>query len=140
MDPNTHGQPLGMASNKMSLITIFGRKPIKQKFHYYSNTQKFILFHVYSSYANGMGFNDHFTNDSSNPWKDIRNMDYKENKYRAPALTPTADGYETHAGEDVPILANGPWAHLFTGQWFLIYFTKLPFFINSFDIKITRFD
>ncbi len=27
----------------------------------------------------------------------------------------TKDGYETHAGEDVPVLARGPWAHLFSG-------------------------
>ena len=67
------------------------------------------------SYANGIGFWDHFTNDSSKPWRDIREMDFNDKDYRAPAMLPPADAYETHSGEDVPILANGPWAHLFTG-------------------------
>ena len=49
------------------------------------------------------------------PWTDIRNVDFNDNNYRAPALHPVADEYETHGGEDVPILANGPFAHLFTG-------------------------
>ena len=67
------------------------------------------------SYANGLGFWEHYTNDSSRPWKDIRDLDYEDNNYRAPAMLPAADEYETHGGEDVPILANGPWSHLFTG-------------------------
>ena len=44
-------------------------------------------------------------------------MDFKHNKYKAPAMTYISGDYETHAGEDVPILANGPWAHLFTGTY-----------------------
>lgn len=67
------------------------------------------------SYANGISFYDHFTNTSDRPWKDIRDMDVNNDQYRPPAMIPVADKYETHGGEDVPILANGPWAHLFTG-------------------------
>ena len=67
------------------------------------------------SYANGLGFYDHFTNGSSGPWKDIRKMDFTNDQYRSPAMMPTFDEYETHGGEDVPLLANGPWAHLFVG-------------------------
>ena len=50
-----------------------------------------------------------------NLWKDIRDMDFTNNNYKAPAMMYTSEGDETHSGEDVPILANGPWAHLFTG-------------------------
>ena len=70
------------------------------------------------SYANGPGFKNHYTNISETPWKDIRDMDFKHNKYKAPAMMYVSGDYETHAGEDVPILANGPWAHLFTGDHF----------------------
>jgi alkaline phosphatase len=67
------------------------------------------------SYANGRGFYDHFNNNTTSPWKDIRNMNWKEFEYRSPALIGVVD--ESHGGEDVPILAKGPWAHLFTGMY-----------------------
>ena len=67
------------------------------------------------SYANGLGFLDHFTNDALHPWRDIREMDFTDDQYRSPAMVNPADGYETHGGEDVPILAYGPWAHLMVG-------------------------
>ena len=65
------------------------------------------------TYANGAGFYDHFTNDTKSPWKDIRSMNWKEFDYKSPSLIGVKD--ESHGGEDVPILAKGPWAHLFTG-------------------------
>ena len=34
----------------------------------------------------------------------------------------SGDTYESHGGEDVPILANGPWAHLFVGVHEQSYF------------------
>lgn len=76
------------------------------------------------SYANGPGFYSHFTNHSERPWKDIRDMDFTDDQYMAPALLPTFDGYETHGGEDVPFLAIGPWAHLFTGVQEQSYFAQ----------------
>ena len=75
------------------------------------------------SYANGIGFWDHFTNDSSKPWRDIREMDFNDKDYRAPAMLPPADEYETHSGEDVPMLSNGPWSHLLTGVHEQTYIT-----------------
>ena len=39
-------------------------------------------------------------------------------------MVPVFDEYETHGGEDVPILANGPWAHLFVGVHEESYFCQ----------------
>ena len=80
------------------------------------------------SYANGLGFQDHFTNNSNNPWKDLKNMpesEWKDDQYRSPAMLPVADEYETHGGEDVPFLAKGPWAHLFVGVHEQSYFCNV---------------
>ena len=41
-------------------------------------------------------------------------MNWKEFDYKSPSLIGVKD--ESHGGEDVPILAKGPWAHLFTGM------------------------
>ena len=76
------------------------------------------------SYANGLGFRDHFTNNSTSPWKDIWDMDYNDDQYRSPAMLPTFDRKETHGGEDVPVLAQGPWAHLFVGVHEESYFCQ----------------
>ena len=46
-------------------------------------------------------------------------MNWKEFNYRSPALIGVDD--ESHGGEDVPILAKGPWSHLFTGICTLLY-------------------
>lgn len=51
------------------------------------------------SYANGLGFLDHYTNETGRPWKDIRNMDFENDQYRMPAMVKVADEYETHGGE-----------------------------------------
>ena len=80
------------------------------------------------SYANGLGFQYHFTNDTNNPWKDLKNMpetEWKGDQYRSPAMLPVADEYETHGGEDVPVLAKGPWAHLFVGVHEQSYFCNV---------------
>ena len=77
------------------------------------------------SYANGPGFYDHFTNETGRPWKNI--SDYNDPQYRAPAMAFTMNGdepYESHGGEDVPILASGPWAHLFVGVHEQSYFCQ----------------
>ena len=42
-------------------------------------------------------------------------MNWQEFDYKSPALIGVKD--ESHGGEDVPILAKGPWAHLFTGMY-----------------------
>ena len=39
-------------------------------------------------------------------------------------MLPTFDNYETHGGEDVPVLAQGPWAHLFVGVHEESYFCQ----------------
>ena len=63
------------------------------------------------TYANGLGFKDHFTNDSKKAWEG--KIDYNDNNYRAQAQFLRKK--ETHGGEDVSLYAFGPWAHLFTG-------------------------
>ena len=68
------------------------------------------------SYANGPGFKAHFTKNLTELWKNISAMNWKTDfKYLYPAMINSAKGKEHHAGEDVPILARGPYAHLFTG-------------------------
>ena len=45
-------------------------------------------------------------------------MNWKEFDYKSPSLIGVKD--ESHGGEDVPILAKGPWAHLFTGTYIIV--------------------
>ena len=49
-------------------------------------------------------------------------MQFHEFFYRYPAMINTSLVKELHAGEDVPILARGPYAHLFTGMYILFTF------------------
>ncbi|MBL8781629.1 MAG: alkaline phosphatase [Alphaproteobacteria bacterium] len=58
------------------------------------------------SYANGPGA-------AEGDREDLTNVDTTKPDYRQQALVPFNS--ETHGGEDVPILASGPWAHLFQG-------------------------
>jgi alkaline phosphatase len=58
------------------------------------------------SYANGPGAVD-------GAREDLTHVDTTARDYRQQALVPM--GSETHGGEDVPIYASGPWAHLFQG-------------------------
>ncbi len=60
------------------------------------------------SYANGPG-----AGKDGAPREDLTNVDTKAPDYHQQALVPA--GSETHGGEDVPIYASGPWAHLFQG-------------------------
>ncbi len=60
------------------------------------------------SYANGPG-----ANEKGEPRADLTNVDTTAPDYRQQALVPMRS--ETHGGEDVPIFASGPWAHLFQG-------------------------
>jgi alkaline phosphatase len=43
--------------------------------------------------------------------RDLSQVDTAAPEYLQQALVPLAE--ETHSGEDVPIYAGGPWAHLF---------------------------
>ncbi|WP_022696350.1 alkaline phosphatase [Euryhalocaulis caribicus] len=57
-------------------------------------------------YANGPG-----AVDGERP--DLSDVDVRDKDFRQQALVPS--GSETHTGDDVPIYAKGPWAHLLTG-------------------------
>ena len=59
-------------------------------------------------YANGPGA----AKDDA-PREDLTSVDTKAADYKQQALVPARA--ETHGGEDVPIYASGPWAHLFQG-------------------------
>ena len=50
-------------------------------------------------------------------------MNWKEFDYKSPSLIGVKD--ESHGGEDVPILAKGPWAHLFTGTYIMFSYVCL---------------
>lgn len=60
------------------------------------------------SYANGPG-----ANADGKPRADHSHAEAQASDYRQQALVPLNS--ETHGGEDVPIFAIGPWAHLFHG-------------------------
>ena len=51
-------------------------------------------------------------------------------------MLPVADDYETHGGEDVPVLARGPWAHLFTGVHEQNYFYHAITHAAGWDKKV----
>ena len=57
---------------------------------------------------------------------------------------PKKDRSETHGGEDVPILATGPWAHLFVGVHEQSYFSHAIEFAagwsNQTDLENLHFD
>ena len=61
------------------------------------------------SYANGMGYKDHVK--STGGRVDPRTLDSTKLNFKAPATVHLT--LETHGGEDVPIYARGPYAHLF---------------------------
>ena len=52
---------------------------------------------------------------------------------------PKKNRSETHGGEDVPILATGPWAHLFVGVHEQSYFSHAIEFAwsNQTDLELT---
>ena len=93
------------------------------------------------TYANGPGFLEHFNNDPKQPWKDIRNLKFQDLNYRSPAFISTNETYASHGGEDVPIIAKGPWAHLFTGKfkeikniyvcYFIFFYSFISYFYRS---------
>ena len=59
-------------------------------------------------YANGPG-----ADAEGKPRANLSNVDTTAHDHRQQALVPMRA--ETHGGEDVPIYASGPWAHLFQG-------------------------
>ncbi|CRK92138.1 CLUMA_CG005740, isoform A [Clunio marinus] len=65
------------------------------------------------NYANGPGHKEHAhpTGGRQNP----RGMRYMDPFFRQPATIQKEE--ETHAGEDVGVYANGPYAHLFSGVY-----------------------
>ena len=62
-------------------------------------------------YANGPSYKKHVEVGVGR--KDPLQMDTSAWNFQFPAMVDTDS--ETHGGEDVPIYASGPWAHLFTG-------------------------
>jgi alkaline phosphatase len=60
------------------------------------------------SYANGPG-----ANADGKPRDDLEDSDTRSVNFHQQSLVPLKA--ETHGGEDVPIYASGPWAHLFEG-------------------------
>lgn len=65
------------------------------------------------NYANGPSYHDHIEVGVGR--KDPTKMDTSKWDFGHPAMVDMDD--ETHGGEDVPIYASGPWAHLFTGTF-----------------------
>lgn len=60
------------------------------------------------SYANGLGYFDHVSDDITVPWKDFRTFDktqFDNPSFRHPAMMPPPEEAETHGGEDVGIYA-----------------------------------
>ncbi|XP_055682613.1 membrane-bound alkaline phosphatase-like [Lutzomyia longipalpis] len=65
------------------------------------------------SYANGPGYGKHVIPGEGRV--DPRSLDTSAWNFQFPATVPLDS--ETHGGEDVPVYASGPWAHLFTGTY-----------------------
>lgn len=64
------------------------------------------------SYANGIGFFDHFNGSGRvNPL----DMDFNDPFFMQPTTVPLYE--ETHGGDDVGVFAIGPQSHLFTGVY-----------------------
>ena len=61
------------------------------------------------SYANGPGSASHVVPEGGRV--DLNTLNRETLNFRSPATLPLAS--ESHAGEDVPIYAKGPFAHLF---------------------------
>ncbi|XP_063695533.1 alkaline phosphatase-like [Culicoides brevitarsis] len=64
------------------------------------------------AYANGMSYFDHFENGKR---KNPDDMPVHDPRFTYPSNVPYED--ETHGGEDVAVYANGPWSHLFVGNY-----------------------
>lgn len=64
------------------------------------------------SYANGLGFYDHF-NQTHGGRINAEELDRSANGFKFPTTLPV--DLESHGGEDVGVWAAGPWAHLFQG-------------------------
>jgi alkaline phosphatase len=69
------------------------------------------------SYASGPGHYDHVNSDGTR--KSPRGKSYLSPDFRQP--TTVADDDETHAGEDVGVFANGPYAHVINNDWLMNY-------------------
>lgn len=71
------------------------------------------LDHMILSYGNGLGYWDH-VNQTDGTRVDPSNMP-RPIKFRYPGTFP--NNLETHGGGDVAVFANGPWSHLFGGNY-----------------------
>ena len=87
------------------------------------------------NYANGMGFFDHFHNETSGTNRRYPgNMNYMDPLFKQPATVPLGQisyfsltvyyilnliklDYETHAGDDVGVYTSGPQSHIFSGVY-----------------------
>jgi len=65
------------------------------------------------SYSDGPGYATAFDGSGERP--DLTNVDTTDKDFLQPATVPNK--YESHAGEEVPIYAMGPQAHLFQGVY-----------------------
>ncbi|XP_062716037.1 membrane-bound alkaline phosphatase-like [Aedes albopictus] len=66
------------------------------------------------SYANGPGYYHTYKEDNRGERVDISGMNFKDFRTQYPATVPLDEA--THGGEDVPVYARGPMAHLFRGN------------------------
>ncbi|CAH1775647.1 unnamed protein product [Owenia fusiformis] len=70
------------------------------------------------TYGNGPGYQGVYNNTGADPEdittrEDLENVDTSDPNYRQQSSVPRSS--ETHSGEDVIVMANGPMAHLFYG-------------------------
>ena len=64
------------------------------------------------SYANGPGFSFHY-NSTTGSYNDLTSVDTNADEFQQ--MSTFYLDYETHGGEDVPLYATGPQAHLLSG-------------------------
>uniref|UniRef100_A0A7G3ABG4 Alkaline phosphatase n=1 Tax=Lutzomyia longipalpis TaxID=7200 RepID=A0A7G3ABG4_LUTLO len=65
------------------------------------------------SYANGPGYEMH--EEQTGGRRNLLRLNMHRQTFEFPSTIPLAE--ETHGGDDVPVYASGPWAHIFTGTY-----------------------
>ncbi|XP_055710076.1 alkaline phosphatase-like [Phlebotomus papatasi] len=65
------------------------------------------------SYANGPGYEVH--EEQTGGRRNLLKLNMHRQTFEFPSTIPLAE--ETHGGDDVPVYASGPWAHIFTGTY-----------------------
>ncbi|XP_055380943.1 alkaline phosphatase [Condylostylus longicornis] len=66
------------------------------------------------SYANGPGFEKNIL-EKLGKRRNLREINMHDKNYKFPTMVPLDS--ETHGGDDVPVYASGPFAHIFTGSY-----------------------